>query len=885
MKFLSTAVFVLFLSFAYSQDTTKTPLRPPLGIQWVQTLGTSGYDYAEGIKALPDGGYIICGVAGSNDGDFPATDSVYHGFVSRYDQNSGLLWTKLFPLDDFFVVDLATDGDIIVLGDNRVNDDHFEPCLLKLGLDGTLRWRKIFEKPTDDFIRSMLATADGGAVISIEAYADEVVGGTAVERGRPRLVKVNSAGDIQWDKVYSDTMRISALAHSWNGSRYAFVGNSVAYDTSDYEISLGPVLGYFDLNGNIAGYKRFNYALQDVQFRGLAVNKDSSIITVGAGYSLLAGQFDPGAHGNYDALLQKFDKSGKPIWHKWLGGTGYDYGNSVISTDSAYFLGCETMSVNGNLGPGINNNRYDAWLVKTDSSGKLIWQQRIGGSEHDFLQGLAILSNQDIVVIGDTESAYSGDIHENKGSTDFFMARIGLANTITGSVFLDTNNDGIQNTGEKLMDGFVVKSSKGTITRSSTTINGWFRHAVDTGTYITSVNLNPVYFKTTPLADTFSFANREMVDTIHFALQAVGNKKDLRVALIPQTPARPGFSASYRLLYKNAGNAIMLLDTVQFIKDPRQTYGAIVPAANTTSGDTLRWFISSLNPLDSGSCTISVTNFAPPALNNNDTLILKASISPISGDETPADNIASIKQLVIGSYDPNDKTEMHAGYISPDQIGANDFLTYLIRFQNTGTDTAFNVHVRDTLDNRLDWNTFEMIAASHPHILSITDQNKLNWSFNNILLPDSNVNEPKSHGYLAYRIKPKSDLQIGDSVKNTASIYFDFNLPVVTNTSHTVVYVTVVTPVSDVNRLPFKISIFPNPSNGMALIKMDGKINGPLSWRMVNMNGAVVMSRNYGVVNRNGFNQDIDLRNLAKGIYFLTVNNGKKSETLKIVVQ
>jgi len=141
----------------------------------------------------------------------------------------------------------------------------------------------------------------------------------------------------------------------------------------------------------------------------------------------------------------------------------------------------------------------------------------------------------------------------------------------------------------------------------------------------------------------------------------------------------------------------------------------------------------------------------------------------------------------VGSYDPNDKTEVHGGNLKPSQISNGEYMQYTIRFQNTGTDTAFNVIVRDTLDNKLDWSTFEMIAASHPYTVSITNQNKIEWAFSNINLPDSNINEPLSHGYLSYRVKPKSTAVVGDVINNLASIYFDYNLPVATNNALTLV--------------------------------------------------------------------------------------------------
>src|SRR5690606_19417277 len=113
---------------------------------------------------------------------------------------------------------------------------------------------------------------------------------------------------------------------------------------------------------------------------------------------------------------------------------------------------------------------------------------------------------------------------------------------------------------------------------------------------------------------------------------------------------------------------------------------------------------------------------------------------------------------------------------------------YLIRFQNTGNDTAFTVVVRDTLDANLDVTTLNLLGYSHPMEFKVSDQGMLTFTFNNILLPDSNINEPASHGYIEYNIQSKKDLDFGTEIKNTAYIYFDFNPPIITNTTLNTIY-------------------------------------------------------------------------------------------------
>ena len=157
---------------------------------------------------------------------------------------------------------------------------------------------------------------------------------------------------------------------------------------------------------------------------------------------------------------------------------------------------------------------------------------------------------------------------------------------------------------------------------------------------------------------------------------------------------------------------------------------------------------------------------------------------------------------VRGSYDPNDKTGYPYGVDSSHYIQQNQDIEYVVRFQNTGTDTAFTVVVRDTLPLELDIFSVRSGASSHDYNFRMYGPRVLEWTFNNIMLPDSNVNEPLSNGFLKFKVKQNQDLPIGTVINNSAAIYFDFNAPVITNTY----FHTVDTP-SNFYALPFRDTI------------------------------------------------------------------------------
>ncbi len=140
-------------------------------------------------------------------------------------------------------------------------------------------------------------------------------------------------------------------------------------------------------------------------------------------------------------------------------------------------------------------------------------------------------------------------------------------------------------------------------------------------------------------------------------------------------------------------------------------------------------------------------------------------------------------QEIVSSYDPNDKQVIPSGIGEDHLIHLEDsLLSYKIRFQNTGNDTALFVSILDTLDiTHLDISSLTMTGSSHDYYVSVVDSNVLRWTFENIMLVDSSTNEAASHGFVQYKIRQNEENQIGDIIKNKAYIYFDYNEPIITN--------------------------------------------------------------------------------------------------------
>jgi uncharacterized repeat protein (TIGR01451 family) len=197
-----------------------------------------------------------------------------------------------------------------------------------------------------------------------------------------------------------------------------------------------------------------------------------------------------------------------------------------------------------------------------------------------------------------------------------------------------------------------------------------------------------------------------------------------------------------------------------------------------------------------------------------------------------------------GSFDPNDKQGFPKGYGDAHYIRPGTPLEYMIRFQNTGNDTAFTVRVVDTLSAWLDPTTLRPGAASHPFTWSLGGAGVLTYTFDQILLPDSNINEAASHGFLKFTIHPKADAPLETLVENTAEIYFDFNAPVVTNTTYHRLgenFISVGT--WQPKQASYSISVVPNPMTTDAVLGIKGlRREGDLQLLVYDLQGKPVLA-------------------------------------------
>ncbi len=463
---------------------------------------------------------------------------------------------------------------------------------------------------------------------------------------------------------------------------------------------------------------------------------------------------------------------------------------------------------------------------------------------------------------------------ENQGmappfmSTDCDSAPGDNYNLITGNVRYDYDGNGCSD--EDYPAGYVkVKINDGFDEKIRyTNADGDYFLYVTTGDFNVSIETGDE-FNFTPLQESVTFTTLESLEeTLDFCLTADGILRDAEVVLVPIIAAIPGFTVYYQVVIKNKGNQV-LSGTASFtFNDILTDFMTAIPQQTGLAPGIVSWNYTDLLPFETRSFYVSLNVNAPtetPPVNIGDILASSAAVTCVGGDDDLENNIFEFDHVVTGSFDPNNVICLEGAVEETEAIG--EYLHYVVNFENTGDEAASFVIVSQDIDETMyDLGSFELISTSHKADAKING-NKLEFRFDDIDLG------AQEKGNIVYRIKSLQTLEEGDAVSNSATLIFDYNIPIPTNDAVTIFETLLGTGYFIIDN---SVTVYPNPAKDMVKIEaVDATIK---SIQLYDIQGRLLQT---GIVNE--ASTIFDMSGRANGVYFLKIITDKGMKVEKLI--
>lgn len=446
--------------------------------------------------------------------------------------------------------------------------------------------------------------------------------------------------------------------------------------------------------------------------------------------------------------------------------------------------------------------------------------------------------------------------------------------------YLDSNNNGIkENTESYFPHGSYVTQMNNSGTNSFINTTTGYHSILDTNPsniYDVSFQISSEYsdFFSTPtvINEDINIPLGSGTQVFYFPVTSIQLYTDVAVSVFSQNQPRPANSYVNTVVYTNIGTA-SASGTLTFTKDTNVTITGISQPGAIPTATGFTYDYSNLAPFETRiiMVTMSVPNL--PTVSIGDILTNSASISSTLADFNSFNNLFSSSRAIVAAYDPNDKMESHGGTIVHSTFTSNDYLYYTIRFENIGTAEARTVYINDVLDDQLDENTFTMLSSSHPYVVSRTG-NQVNWTFENINLPVSVPNSTVGKGQVFFKIKPVAGYAVGDVIPNFATIFFESNPAIVTNTFNTVFVETL--GIAEFETENF--IVHPNPANDQLNVVLSQSAIDSIA--ITDVLGKKVLT----LKGNESQEQVIDVSSIQSGIYFVEVTTDSNSKAIKKLI-
>jgi len=475
---------------------------------------------------------------------------------------------------------------------------------------------------------------------------------------------------------------------------------------------------------------------------------------------------------------------------------------------------------------------------------------------------------------------------------DYNVADSSCFCVVKGTVYDDINQNCIQDAGELGIQNIQLQASGFGFTYTDS--NGNYAFLLPNGSYTISQTILAMYPLSPCQANNISYTPTAAAGCylyVNFA-DTLTPIRDLHISTWSYSFPRPGFPYTQVSVITNDGTVTEPNILASYTPDGQIYSPAFVPSGVLTGAPYYYSTPATALSLAPGASQQFLVNYNVPAdvpLGTN--VIFKDSVAyapPMSNwlnDYSPWNNVNYYTATTAGSFDPNFKEVSPKGIGTAGTITTNDsVLEYMIHFQNTGSYMAQNVVVKDTLDANLDWATLHPTYMSHTGTVNVTENGVATFTFNNINLPDSIAEPVTSNALFTYTIKQRHTLAPGTQINNRASIYFDFNAPVVTNkTLNTIATPAAVAAIS-ATKGSDAFSLMPNPAKNIFTVDIDIDGEGTYGLKVCDVTGKTKISKTLSL--QKGKQQlTVDAQSLAPGIYFVTLTAGNNSSwTQKLVI-
>ena len=892
LKALSCLLLVLFFSNALSAQIFTAVLNTKAGTNASCPDGF-GNMYVGGIFANTT---VIGGVPITSVGDNDA-------WIGKYDAAGNFLWSVNGGgtlSDKVWVLKADSVGDVYAVmhfndtiswgGSTFVSNGATDFLVTKISSTGSVIWSKQIGSPADENGNYVYLDLDNNHDVHVLTYVQSgflYINNSAsplanasynlvsvkLSGSTGNLLNVNNFGYSQTASIFA----VNAMRTDKQGNIYAVYFSNAASVFAGNAATFGNVRGKVNANGSLGYIKTNSHEAP----RDIAIDGQGNMTITGSWDT----QLDLGdtiltqSVVSNDIFVVHYNANGNRSWFRTYGGFQTDYGQYCLqdAQGNLVVVGIATGQVSlGTL--AITANGADFFILKMDTSGTVLSATTTHAANDEVVFSAGIDASDNIVITGGTVPPTSfGQFVFTDPTTQYFAWMMsGNACQSTGKVFRDFNNDGVLDVTDAGLLGVVVQSVPGGNYAMSGQ-QGDYQIYSSPGTYTLSVPNVPLYHTlTTNSTQSASFTSLGQIDSLnHFGFYPTLGIRDLVVSVISLVSAKPGHIAGYLVTYKNVGTDTVTTGTLSVSYPSSLNFFTSYPATSSSGTNTLTWNIGTLLPGASGAVQVYYT--IPTNAVQGTVFVLPIAITSPGVDQTPSNNSLNYNIVTVSSFDPNSK-EVSPSQINQAYVNNGGWFNYTIHFQNTGNDTAFNVLLRDTLSNMLNMGTFEVVGSSHPVSVSMKNGRVIEFLFQNINLPDSNVNSLKSHGVVSFRIKANTPSPITGVINNFAAIYFDYNAPVVTNNAPIKIMTT---GVGNVDETEANWMLYPNPANDEVNFVLTSTDYSDYQLQITDLSGRII--GNYTVTS--GKTLAITTSQFVSGIYLAHLSkNGINAGVQKLII-